>query len=464
MRSFIRRFGELEREVAAVRGSVGDLHHAVSEVRGSVEGLIQQHSAALEARLDAGIRRVNDSANYAARRAPLTRRRIRVLFLVHHIEAWDSSDALVRALREEADFEVVVASIPRRFRGMAELGQEEAVHAGLEERGVAHIRITLADDRDRLSLVRAVDPDIIFRQSQWDADVPEAFSTENLRFARLCLVPYETINIVQNMPMDGVTNSAVDTEFHRAAWMVFCASELNRQVAERDGMRGGAQFVVTGHPKADHLRSVEPRWPIVHEGRRPRARVVWSAHHTILDDWTNFGVFHLVADDMLEWARSAPDVDFVFMQHPALPPVLNDPASPLTPDQAAEFRAAWDALPNTAVLAGGDYGPVLAASDLMIVDGLSMLVEYQFMGKPLIHIERPGHRPFNEIGEIVMRGAHTVPGVASARRLAEDFFDGAPDPLEQVQRETITRLFGDEPSVSRIVAALRDALVSELAR
>ncbi|MHB1288914.1 hypothetical protein [Georgenia sp.] len=384
-----------------------------------------------------------------------------MLFLVHHVEAWDSTDGLVRALREDDDFDVVVASIPRHFRGADGFGDEEGVHEGLDARGIPHIRITLTEDRDRLNLVRAIDPDLIFRQSQWDADIPEAFSTSNLSFARLCLVPYETMNIIENFAVAGVVNTAVDTPYHRAAWVVFCTGDLNRRVAERDNVRGGAQFVVAGHPKADRLRNVEPAWPIPHSGTVPRAKVVWSAHHSIVDDWSNFGMLHLIADDMLTWAASATDVDFVFMVHPALPPLINDAASPITPDRAQELLAAWNALPNTAVFTGGDYAPVLAASDLMIVDGLSMLVEYQFMNKPLIHLSRPGHRDFNEVGQIVMTGAHSVVDVDEARRLAEGFFDGAPDPLAQAQRRNIARLFGDEPSVPRIVSTLRRLVADE---
>ena len=468
-RNLLHRFTALEDAVASIHKTQSDdqsvaarTSHRLFEVGGVVDdvraivGDTLPHLGRLD---DERHGRLLDAVNYSTRRQPLTRERTRVLFLVHHIEAWDSLDALVRALDEAPDFDVVVASIPRRFRGSDGPVDEELIHAGLSERGVRHLRITQESDEDRLNLVRSLTPDIIFRQSQWDDDVPEAFSTRNLAFARLCLVPYETMSIIENPPIEGVGNTAIDNHFHRTAWRVFCANNLVKEAAARDGARGGEQFVVTGHPKADRLRSAAPRWPITHEtGSAPRARVIWSAHHSINDEWTGFGLAHLVADDMLAWAESIPDVDFVLMPHPALRPFINDPASPITPEQADRFVEQWTALPNAAVFANGDYAPVLAASDVMIVDGLSMLVEYQFQSKPLIFLERPGHRPFNAIGEIAISGTHAVTSVLEARAIVDAFLGGQVDSLAHQQRLNTEQLFGTDTAVERIVAELRAAI------
>ncbi len=458
-RSPIVRARNLARRLRALPGVVMDIQTLTSELRGAQSELAERADHAQAVRHDALL----DAANYAVRRQPLTRERTRVLFLVHHIEAWDSLDSVVRKLREAPDFEVIVASIPRHFRGSDGFGDEDLVHEGLIERGVPHLRMTQTTDADRLAVVRALTPDVIFRQSQWDADVPRAYSTRNLSFARLCLVPYETMGIVENLPLEGVDNSAVDNFYHRTAWRVFCANPIVKEIAGRDGALGGEQFVVTGHPKADRLRSAEPAWPISHDGAAPRARIVWSAHHTITDEWTGFGLAHLVACDMLEWARSTPDVDFVFMPHPALRPYINYPASPITPAQADDFVAQWNDLPNATTYAKGDYAPVLAASDVMLVDGLSMLVEYQFQGKPLIFLERPGHRPFNDIGKVVISGAHAVPNITAARTLVDDFLAGTPDPLAEQQRANMKELFGEGSAADRIVAELRTAVAQERA-
>ena len=449
-----RHLAAMDAEVHAVRDDVVALGSRLDRVDGRVE--------------ESGPRfaELRDSVHLVARRSTLHRRPTRVLFLVHVIGAWDSYHGLVDAMAASDDFDPIVASIPRRFRGSPGLHGEEDVHQGLTERGVAHLRFGADVLDSTLSLLKAIEPDVVFRQSQWDADVPDELSTARLSFARTCLVPYETMNIVVNVADARTPNSAVDTDYHRAAWLVFCTNEMMRETAVRDGMRGAAQFRVVSHPKADHLRSAVAHWPltpaapVVDEANRP-GRIVWSAHHTIGQGWTDFGAFHLMRDGMLAWARQRDDVQFVFMPHPALLPFPDSQASPISRADFDAWMREWAAPPNTIVLSETDYGPTLAASDLMVTDGLSMLVEYQLLTKPVIFFERPGHRPFNAIGEQVVRGVHTVRALDEARRLADKFLGGEPDPLRARQRDNVRVLFGPGDSVGRILTALREEIAQE---
>jgi hypothetical protein len=273
------------------------------------------------------------------------------------------------------------------------------------------------------------------------------------------------MNIVVNVADDRTPNTAVDSHYHRRAWLVFCTNDLMREAAVRDGARDGAQFRVVGHPKADHLRAATPHWPLASPrsgtaGDRP-GRVVWSAHHTIGQGWTDFGAFHLIADEMLGWAQRRDDVQFVFMPHPALLPFPDSDGSPIDRTGFDAWMRRWEALPNTAVVSETDYAPALAASDVMVTDGLSMLVEYQLFGRPVVFVERDGHRPFNAIGERVVRGVHPVATAGEARALVEKFLDGATDPLRAQQDENVAELFGGGDSVDRILAALRAEIARE---
>ena len=453
-----------------VRGIVGALLRRLHVLPRRTD-VLADDVAALRSRLDAitatveasGPRftELRDSIHLVARRTALRRRPTRVLFLVHVLGAWDSYHALVEAMAQSDDFEPVVASIPRRFRGSDGLYGEEHVHRGLADRGVAHLRFSAGHLPDALPLVKAIEPDVIFRQSQWDADVPDEFGTARLGFARTCMVPYETMNIVVNVADAATSNTAIDSAYHRVAWLVFCTNDLMLDAAVRDGVRDGTQFRVVGHPKADHLRTARPRWPL--DGPAPGGRVVWSAHHTIGRGWTDFGAFHLVRDEMLEWARRRFDVQFVFMPHPALPPFPDSDASPISRAEFDGWEGAWRALPNTAVLAETDYGPTLAASDVMVTDGLSMLVEYQLFGRPVVFFEREGHRPFNAIGERVVAGVHTVHTIDDARETAEKFLGGEPDPLRARQEQNVRELFGSGDSVAQILDVLRTEIARERA-
>ena len=434
-------------EVGTTRGDVAALRSRVDEVVATVAGSEPRFAE------------LRDSVHLVARRTALRRQPTRVLFLVHMLGTWSSYHDLVAAMERSEDFVPVVVSTARRFRGSNGLYGEDEVHRGLTERGVAHLRLAPDDLDDALALIKAIDPDVIFRQSQWDDDVPDELATSRLGFARTCLIPYETMNIVVNVAGGRTPNTAVDSDYHRTAWLVFCSNEMMLGAAVRDGARDGTQFRIVGHPKADHLRRAQPSWPI--DGPAPGGRVVWSAHHTIGRGWTDFGAFHLVREEMLAWARRRDDVQFVFMPHPALLPFPDSDASPITRAEFDAWMREWTALPTTAVVSETDYGPTLAASDVMVTDGLSMLVEYQLFAKPVVFVERAGHRPFNAIGERVALGVHPVPTAADARGLAEKFLAGEPDPLRERQQQNVRELFGVGDSVGRILAVLRREIAQE---
>jgi hypothetical protein len=438
-------------ELDGVRDDVGQARSRLDQVAARADGT------------DAAIAELRDSVDLIARHTALQRGVTRVLFLVHVLGSWSSCRLVVEAMRDCADFEPIVASIPRRFRGSGGLYGEEDVHRGLTALGVPHLRFGADRGGDVLRLIKTIDPDIVFRQSQWDADVPDELGTQQLGFVRTCLIPYETMNIVVNVPDEQTTNSAVDSPYHRAAWLVFCANERVRDMAVRDGVLGGMQFRVVGHPKADHLRMVRPAWPLPDTGddaARP-GRVVWSAHHTTGHGWTDFGAFHLMSDAMYAWARQCSDLQFLFMPHPALLPFPGSEDSPITRREFDDWLTAWTALPNTSVMAEAEYAPALAASDVMVTDGLSMLIEYQLLEKPVIFFERPGHRSFNAIGEQVVRGVHTVHSIDEVRQMTDKFLSGEPDPLREQQQANVRELFGPPGSPARIIDVLRREIARE---
>lgn len=445
----VRSVRSLAAHLRALERRIGELQSAVRQVQGQ---LGRKADAAL-------VVEVRDSLHLAARATAFRRRSTRVLFLVHLIEAWDSSQQLYELMAAADDFEPIVASISRHFAGDGGATFEAEVHQVLDERGVPHLRLASTEPGHMLRLIKAIEPDIIFRQSQWDADIAEELGAHRINFARTCLVPYETMNIVQNVPNGETPNSAVDSPFHRGAWVVFCANDVMAAMARADGARGGAQFRVTGHPKADLLRSVQPRWPV--PGNTGRRRIAWSAHHSIATGWSDFGAFPELAEPMLAWATEAQDTEFVFLAHPALRPFTASPQSPLSRADYETWLEHWSALPNTAVGDPGGYPATLAAADLLVTDGLSMLVEFQLFERPLIFVDRPDRRPFNEIGELVCRGAHSVTCAGDVRRLAEKLLAAGPDPLQPIQRANTEKLFGPAGAAERILATLRSLIAEE---
>lgn len=388
------------------------------------------------------------AANLATRAAGLRRPRLRIVLLVHNSSAWDSLHSVWEAMAGHPDVEPVVASIPRHFGGHGPLAHEDEVHRDLEARGVPHLRCEVGEGP--LVLLQTLAPDIVFRQSQWDEDVDPRLSTDHLTFTRTCLVPYEMLNPIRNLPQEGTRDSAVDRAFHHEAWLVLgIASTVAAATAV--GRRQGAQFRDVGHPKVDALTVAEPRWPL--PGALPR--FVLSTHHSLAQEWTRFGHLDELREDLLAWAAGG-TAEIVWSPHPYLIPFVESGHARISAEELDAWRAAWDALPTTATALDDRYPELVAGCDVVVTDGISMLNEAQVIGRPVVFLEREGHVPFNDDGEAVLRGVHRASSVTAAKALVERLVrDG--DPLRETQQEIVRTLFGEPGAGRRVLAAVLEA-------
>lgn len=479
IRNSVARFRTMGEDVSHLRGEVSELRATLEDLRARLDDLTQEaHSG-------------RRSAEMAARRQGLRRERVRVVVLVHNTTVWGSLAELVDLMTRAEDFDPVVVSIPHDYdRRRGQQHGESEVHALLQSAGVEHLRVRETQLDSAAELLRALDPDIVVRQSQWDADVDGAFSTASLAWVRLVLVPYEMANIVQvEVQGDPPVDPAVDLPFHRAAWLVFVASELSLQGAREASLVGGRQFRAVGHPKADALRRTEPLWPLPAAGAltvggalpgvgvlpdtgslpaagaRPptaqrRRRVLWSATHSFMTGWHDFGMFPWTKDAMLEWAQEDAGTDFVFIHHPHFPTTVARADSPVTAEEYRAWESRWQALPN-ATVHHGHYAEVLAATDVVVTDGLSMMCEPQVLATPVFFLEREGHAPFNRVGEQFLTGVHRCEDVAAVRRGVEALWARGGDDLRQAQAHNVQLLLGEPGAAVRILAEIREQVARD---
>lgn len=396
----------------------------------------------------------------AVRRLGSIRARVRVVFLVHNATAWGSIAELIELMQRDAEFDPVVVSIPHHYSGVGPAKGEGRTHRFLQTADVPHLRLHKDQLHEATRLLSALDPDIVVRQSQWDDDVDPAFSADALTWARLILIPYETMNTTENVPVGNPPiNSAVDTIMHRNAWLVFLANEEALEIARADSLTGGLQFRAVGHPKLDYVRATEAHWPIESNEASAR-RVVWSAHHSILTGWNDFGMFPHVRQDMLEWAKASPDTEFVFTHHPLLPGTIEREGGPISPVEYDAWLDEWKSLPNTAVWRG-DYSAVISAADYLVTDGPSMMIEGQLMNVPTIFVERPDHIPFNEIGREIAQGVHRVHSIEEAKNTIREIEARGSDPLAEHQIANVSRFFGEPGAAERILEVIRAEIASD---
>ena len=372
------------------------------------------------------------------------------VFLVHHAAAWDAISGIYEAMANSADFVPLVVSIPHRF-GRIGYGGEDEVSQMLSTLGAPHVRFDFVDHRDGLALLKSLAPDILLRQAPWDADIPEEYSLVNLDFTRLFYTDYGL----------GVCDGwgDYDTPFHNAAWLLNCANEdQRRQYAEHTRHKGLRAFV-TGYPKFDKLleraRTMSV-WPI--DGERRRYRIIWAPHHSVGPNGLAFGTFPWVCADILAWVARDPEIEVVFKPHP----MLIETNGGIGKEQFDAFMAAWNALGNTAVQTGGDYAPLMSASDAMLTDGISFLAEYPLFDKPLVWLDSGRHAKLNLMGERAVEANYKVQSVAEAIAILERCRDLNDDPMKE-RREAVRRYLMPFPgeAADRVLQCIRDRFQEE---
>jgi len=440
----------------------------LAHIAAQLESTAGQSGAAAEKQKQLGnlareLSNIKQTVNICAASRPAGKK-IKVVFLVHHIEAWDSIGDIYEIMRDSADFAPTVISINRHFPGDKGFGFEDVVDKKLTEQNVPHLRFAMENSYAGLDILKALAPDIIFKQSQWDADVPPAFASDELRFAKLCYVPYSVAHIINLKNIATHDDPETDSPLHRAAWKLFYATEDQRRHFAETSLRQGDNLEIVGHPKVRRLQRLgaeNPLWPIEQAGPR-RFRLIWSPHHSIDNNWLRFGLFPAVYRQMLEWAKEDSSIEMVLSFHPATLARIMEGTDGVSAEQCEAFLREWDGLANTARWAAGNYAGLMQASDCLITDGVSFLTEYQFFTKPVIFLERADHLPFSTAGERIIRGVHAVADVAAARDLVRHFAAGLADDCAQAQRENTAWLAGDKlaggSAAERIIASIRRGL------
>lgn len=387
--------------------------------------------------------------------------KIKIAFVINNIDSWISICDIVSMSSNSDKFDVIILTANKKFPGEKKYSGEDKVHKFLEEKNIPHIRLNMTDSWAALDIIRALNPDVLFRQSQWDDDYDMGLRSDVLTFTRLAYVSYELANQTENVHCDDdVIDNATDSHWHRRCWRVYCANELVKKQAYEKGRMEGRQFVVTGHPKVEYILRAKPHWPF-EENDKKRKKVVWSAHHTITSNWSSFGMFHIIWRNMLDWAKSDTNIEFVFSPHPALLTVLESDDIPISKEDVKLFFREWNQLENTYIFWGGDYSGIMAAADVLLSDSLSMPMEYQLRNKPIVFLDREDRIKFNEIGKIIEQGFHKAADFDTAKSMVINFLNGKHDDLFEKQKENMRILFGERNCAERILEDIYENINKE---
>ncbi|OCJ04169.1 hypothetical protein A6U87_15075 [Rhizobium sp. AC44/96] len=396
---------------------------------------------------------IKQTSNLALRAGSSVQLPIRCVFMVHSIPMWDALSDVYAAMLEDKRFDPVVISVNSTPLGFGAYEGEDVVSQSLKQLGVKHLRFNMEDSYQGLDILKALRPAVIFRQQQWDYCLPPAFRTNELTFARLCLVPY-ALNLAASLGDEIITEVSAfgfDQAYHRAAWRIFCETATTQSYYRSFEHSDPAKFILSGYPKFDRLMKADKTdaWPIPTRSTRG-FRVIWAPHHSVGGHGLGFGVFDRIWDSMLRWAKESPDIEFVLKPHPALF------GHALTGENVGLFQNAWTRLPNCAIEMQ-QYGELFAASDMMISDGLSFLAEYQLFDKPIVFFDSEQHVEFNGLGRMTEAATRRVRTFEEMKQATLEYKNGK---AWEFQAERRTLLDTILPNQGKASASILDAIVT----
>lgn len=320
-------------------------------------------------------------------------RKIRVVFLIHNVESWYSMQPIYEAMLKDDEFNPIIISIPRNYNSHDGTFEDKSTEY-LERK---YNRIISFKNYENIpsDILYILNPDIIFRQSPWDDDIPEVFRTNNIKQFRVCYIPYA----VNSLPLNELSLNQV---LYGYAWRIYCQSEFDRESYRKYNLVSDLNALVSGFTKFEQMSKLINEnnkklvWPIQRKTKSP-IRILWTPHHS-LEGWFGFSTFHIIYEKMYDFLLNNSDIEIVLRPHPALTEVMNN-SGLIGKEKLEEYYKNFNNLENGYVDFSAEYINLFKYSDILISDGVSFLFEYIITGKPIIHTDSKKHIEFNEFGK-----------------------------------------------------------------
>lgn len=320
---------------------------------------------------------------------------IRAVFLIHNVESWYTMQPIYERMLEDSEFEPILIAVPRNYNSHDGTFEDKAKEFLENKYG----NVISFDDYNSIpdDIMYTINPDIIFRQSPWEIDIPEVFRTENIKQFKICYIPYGIITLP-------IENEHFNQELHKYAWRLYCESEYHRKCYVKYNVIEDSNVVVSGYTKFEQMEKLlcnheyadKLEWPIK-QSIKPRLRILWAPHHS-LEGWFGFSTFKDIYEQMYEFAKENPDVEIVLRPHPALTETMNN-SGLISKEDLQDYYDRFNSLSNCCLDTNKGYINLFKWSDILITDGVSFLFEYIITGKPIIHTDSKCNIGFNEFGK-----------------------------------------------------------------
>lgn len=380
--------------------------------------------------------------------------KIKVIFIVSEIAKW-KEQSLYEAMDKSGKFEPIIGL--SAWNGQMEsvcpneelLGLQKQARRFFESLGDKYVdTVRIVSGGRIISDLSEYKPDIIYYTEPWypsGRQGPEFVS----RFALTCYSPYYVPNY-----------SAIEQEcrlpLHRWLWEFYCLGAWQAKLfaTSYKPFSLTTKFIGLGHPALDYFYLNRTRMPI---GKI----VIYAPHCTISGKgsiWPqHYATFRWSGLFMLEYAKSHPEIKWVFKPHPLLKRgiklvgLMND-------DEIDAYYTEWHHIAK--VSEDSAYQDLFLDSCAMITDCGSFLSEYGATGRPIIHLISSDNirKPISELANLY-ETYYKVQNLIELERTLKMVVEEGRDPNHKKRLQALNETgLGSINAAEKIVEHLRQEL------
>ncbi len=362
--------------------------------------------------------------------------KIRVVFVCHRPQIWNSLRTIYENCVKDSDFEVIIVTIPNKKqlpkKGLHhELYESEGAEKFYKDFDCKVIEGYNYNTGEWLDL-KSLEPDYLFYQTPYDISRPYQYRSAVVsQYTKLCYISY-------GMPFMGgeIAEQSFPIKYLKNTYFQFVEfPEMGKYYENRIGeskVRRKENVVLTGYPKLDeasgNVGNEGNAW--IYKEEEKKFRIMWTPRWTT--DEGNCTFFEL-KDNIVRFAENNQNIELLFRPHPQAFDEYYSKGE-MTKQEIEEYKAKFESMPNASIDKEKEYLPSFYSTDVLISDESSIIPEYFLTGKPMIFTYKETH--LNELAVKLAEGFYWAKNWEEVNKYLEMLKKGE-DPLKEKRQEII---------------------------
>lgn len=374
---------------------------------------------------------------------------INVVFVCHRPAIWESLHSVYDYMKQDPDIRTHIVAIPNKKQlPELNLNHEQYESEGAEafwksENCIQGYNYSTLEWFD----LKTLEPDYVFFQTPYNVCRPPQYHSSVVsKYARICYVSYFGVFYT-----DEIYDECAPLDYLSDLSFFFTQNPMDdAYIKERFGriQSHRCQVINTGYPRYDRIEDYRAQ-PCEMWKEADTFKMVWTPRWTTNEGNCHF--FHY-KDKIVDYCKNDPGVELVFRPHPQAFKEWN--ATGELPEKEAESYKRNFVDSNMHLDDTNNYYPTLYASDCLITDRSTILLDYFCTGKPIIYCM--SHNVHDKIFPSLMEGMYCVDTWDEVVKVLTGLRQGV-DPLKAVRDRIVLEnfIYQDDPAGRKIAKLIK---------